>query len=186
MIRKMKKILCGLLIASGLYGFCQQNDTLLRDLRFVPIKGRSNIKLQDNAESIKDISYKTAPGHYNLKKGSLPMSDSVDIEVNQNNQIIAVSFRYDTTYSYQKAYCARYFNAPLKSRQIEGADLEMKISRWEDKKTVFELVEMKKGDKPLVYATIFDKALYYKKYQPVLEKEKEVDSYEVLKQLKKL
>jgi len=150
------------LICAGT-AFSQQSDTMLNPLRSTRIHKGSRIALQANINTLKDISFQTSAGHYNLKKGTFGGADSVDIEVSKNNLICAVSFLYDTAYEYEKGHYVDWLKTPGKEYSYNSDKMKVKATKWEDKRTIYELVEVTQGTRITVYSTIFDKELYFAK-----------------------
>ncbi len=162
--------------------YSQLSDTALNPLRSTRIQKGNRITLQTDIGKLKDISFKTGEGHYNLKKGVFGGADSIDIEVNKDNLICAVSFLYDTAYEYEKGHYVDWLKTPGKEFQFLAEKIKIRDTRWEDKRTIYELVEIVKDDKTMVYSTVFDKELYTSKRQlPDLRKAK--SPFEILKQL---
>lgn len=183
----MKKSLFLLLFLCTLFSFAQ-TDTTLNKMRAVRIAKGNKIILQSDIERLKDISVKARKENYYLKKGNFSGTDSINIEVNEKNQIVAVSFFYDTVSTYQ--YEVDLFNKHL---GFVGAEFKntskkeaMKVTKWEDARTVFEMVEVTVNGKWKLYSTIFDKELYYKKVKPRMNLEKYQDSISLLKCLGKI
>jgi len=181
----MKYIVIISLLVCDFSIFAQQSDTMLNFMRSTRINNGKRVTLQAKMGDIKDISVKTVKDHYNLKKDAFKGADSVDIEVNKDNKIAAISFLYDMPYDYEKGNYTKYFKVPGKEYEHVSDKVKIKVTRWEDKLTAFELVEVTRGGKTTSYSTMFDKELYSKKKMAGLKKEKE-GSFEILKQLGKI
>jgi len=144
-----------------------ERDTVFSRFRSINIQNSQNISLQSDISSIKDVAIKSSYDHYYLKPGSFIRADSIDIEVNLDNKVLAITFFYDTSYTYKKSI----YNKPLgagKEFLFSSEDLTFKCTQWEDKLTVFELVEVTSKGKVQVYSVIFDKALFVGKYKHCL------------------
>jgi hypothetical protein len=153
------------ILALTLFNAClSQNDTLLKYFRVTNLS-KGKIALQANIETVKDIVEKDDAEHYHLKKESYDIADSIGLEVNKSNQIISITFRYD--YSPEYSNDTAYIHELHKFQKIIGSKgKEFKtsykgksviVNKWEDKKTIFELVEVtKNGKKQKVYSTLFD------------------------------
>jgi hypothetical protein len=176
-------IVSAFLSLSGL--FAQQSDTMLNFMRSTRINNGKRVTLRSKITDIKDISVKTGKDHYNLRKDAFKGADSVDIEVNKAKQIAAISFLYDMPYDYEKGNYTKHFKIPGKEYEHSSDKMKIKVTRWEDKLTAFELVEVTKNGKTTAYSTLFDKELYSNKKKVALKKEKE-GSFEILKQLGKI
>lgn len=167
-------MLCSSLVAA------QQSDTMLNALRSTRIHKGNRISLQANIEKLKEISFLTSSNHYNLKKGNFGGADSIDIEVDNKNLISAVSFLYDTAYEYEKGHYVDWLKTPGKEYTYGSDKMKIRATRWEDKRTVYELVEVVQGNRAMVYSTIFDKDLYFAK-KANIDLRKQENSLEILK-----
>lgn len=144
-----------------------ERDTVFNRFRSIKIQNNQNISLQSSIESIKDVTVESTGDHYCLKKGSFIRADSIDIEINLDRRILAIAFFYDTTYASKKSI----YNKPLgagKEFLFSSESFTFKATQWEDKLTIFELVEVVLKGEVKVYSVIFDKALYLGKYKNCL------------------
>lgn len=148
------------LVSSGM----SQNDTMLKYFRVTTLS-KGKIALQANIETVKDIAIKDDAEHYHLKKESFTNADSIGIEVNKSNQIRAITFRYD--YAPEYSNDTAYIHELHKFQKIMGSkgkefkqsfkNKSVTVTKWEDNKTIFELVEViVNGKKQRVYSTLFD------------------------------
>jgi hypothetical protein len=164
----MKSILSVLftLVFLSQFVICQmtERDTVFNRFRSVNIQNKRSISLQSSIDNIKDAVIKSSYDHYYLKQGSFIRADSVDIEVNNNNLVVAITFFYDTTYNSIKIL----YDKPLgtgKEFFFSSEAFSLKATKWEDKLTVFELIEFASNGQVQVYSVIFDKALFLGKYK---------------------
>lgn len=144
-----------------------ERDTVFNRFRSINIQNQRTISLQSNIDNIKDVVVKSSYDHYYLKSGTFIRADSIDLEVNLDNKITAITFFYDTTYSSKKSI----YNKPLgagKEFLFSSEDVTFKCTQWEDKLTTFELVEVTSKGKVHVYSVIFDKAMFVGKYKNCL------------------
>lgn len=166
-----------------------QNDTILKLFRTTHVGKDGKVSLQANIETIKDIAVKDAGNNYHLRRGSFGIADSIWIEVNNLKQIIGVAFlyNYDTAIVHETQYVHE-----LKKYQklIESLGKEYKystntksitITKWEDKSTRFELIEIVEQGKRTTYSVIFDNELYFKKMKGSINLNKHDNSIELLK-----
>jgi hypothetical protein len=172
------------------YQFCvSQNDTILKLFRTTYVGKDRKVSLQANIETVKDVVVKDADNNYHLKKGSFGIADSIGLEVNNLKQIIGITFlyNYDTAIVHETQYVHE-----LKKYQklIESSGKEYKystntksitITKWEDKVTRFELIEIVDKGKRTTYSVIFDNELYYKKLKGSINLNKYDSSIELLK-----
>lgn len=144
-----------------------ERDTVFNRFRSITIQNKQSISLQSKIESIKEFVAKTTDDHYCLKKGSFVRADSIDIEVDLDKKILAIAFFYDTTYVSKKSI----YNKPLGAGReflFCSESFTFKATQWEDKLTIFELIEVVLMGEVKVYSVIFDKALYLGKYKNCL------------------
>jgi len=174
-----------LILLSEFVAIAQVNDTSLNKLRSVRIRNGNKITLQSTIKKHWGITVKSSTDHYYLKKGTFGGTDSIDIEVNKKNQTTTVSFFYDTvsTYDYEVNLFNKHLNLIGKESQLMSKNSTMKVTKWEDKLSVFEMVEVKTGDKWQLYSIIFDKKFYFKKIKQCLDLTKNNNSIEILKRL---
>ena len=171
--------------------FSQLNDSLLVAFRSVNIDKGIKMRLQADVKGLSDITIKDRKNIYHLKKGSYIFVDSIGIEVNDKSKIIALTFLYgyDSNYVHEQVY----FHEQKKYRKLlqdEGKIYEyktdmlsIKVTRWEDKSTIFELIETIKEGKILNYSRIFDKQLYYIQFIKQINLAKSNNSIEILRLL---
>jgi hypothetical protein len=167
--------------------FSQNADTLIIKFLTVPVSDGKKLTLQAPVDSVSDIVVKSNPGHFYLKKGTFRNADFIDVEVNNSNLISALSFYYDSTFIYgEKVEIFSKMLGPGReySSGIKGGS--MKVTKWEDRLTIFEVAEIKSARKPLCYSAMFDKELYFKQHKPVKGSDLENNSVEILKVLKVL
>lgn len=161
------------------------SDSLLKNLRSVPISNGRKIILQSKIETLKEVSIKKNNSHYQLKKGSFSQSDSIELEVNKTNQIIATYFYYDSTlvynYSNRVEAFTQHFKSGGKEIQFISQNNSVKVTKWEDLRTIFELVEVTKNNSIFFYAVTFDKELYLKGIKSNIDFKKNDNSLELLK-----
>src|ERR1700758_3912160 len=142
------------------FSFAQQNDTALNKMRTFRIRNKALVGLQMPIDSLKDIVVKKQFCLYSLKKGTFGGTDSIDIEVNASNKIINVCFFYDTvsTYSYEVDLFNKHLNRiGIETKHNSGSN-KIKYTKWEDGYTVFELIEIRKGNKWKLYSRLYDKS----------------------------
>lgn len=141
-----------------------QNDTMLKHFRVTHLS-KGKIALEANIETVKDIVVKDNAGHYHLKKESFANADSIGIEVNKSNQIVAITFQYDyapefsndTAYIHELHKFQKIMGTKGKEFKANSKGRSVTVNKWEDKKTIFELVEVVvNGKKQKVYSTLFD------------------------------
>lgn len=158
------------------YPFCKaQNDTILKLFRTTYVGKERKISLQSNIETIKDIAVKEGNNSYILKKGTYGIADSIGLKVNNLKQVMAVSFvyNYDTSIVHETMYVhelkkyQKLINSTGSEFQYNNAGKSVKITKWYDSKTTFELIEIIDNGKLKVYSVIFDNELNYKKYKGI-------------------
>jgi len=174
-----------LLLLGQLSILAQVSDTAINKMRSFRIREKRIVSLQAPIDRLKEITIKSNSEHFYLKRGTFGGTDSIDIEVNKANQITAVSFFYDTvsTYQYEVDLFNKHLNLTGKEFQYVSNGSSMKVTKWQDKFTVFEMVEIRTGNKWRIYSVIFDKDLYFKKQKQCLELNKNENSIEILKKL---
>jgi len=138
----------------------QVSDTAINKMRSVRIKG-NKIELQLPIEKLKDITVKSNADHYYLKKGTFGGADSIDIKITKNKQITCISFFYDTvsTYEYEVNLFNKHLNLIGKEAQLKSGKKKIKTTKWEDKYTMFEMIEVREGNKWKLHSVITDKSL---------------------------
>src|ERR1700758_669784 len=134
-----------LAISSGPGLIAQESDTAINKMRSFRIRNKILISLQEPIENLKEITIKSKADHYYLKKGTFGGTDSIDIRINEKNQIANVTFFYDTvsTYSYEIDLFNKHLNLIGKETQHNSGKRKSKITKWEDKFTVFEMIEIR-------------------------------------------
>lgn len=144
-------------------GFAQ-TDTMLKYFR-VTILAQGKIALQANIETVKDVVIKHDAEHYYLRKDSYGVADSIGIEVSKANQIVAITFRYDyapefsndTAYIHELHKFQKIIGSKGKEFKATSKGKSVTVNKWEDEKTIFELVEViVNGKKQRVYSTLYD------------------------------
>lgn len=143
--------------------------------------------MRSNIETLTGITFKKSNNLFKLKKGSFNQADSIDLEVNKAKQIIAAYFYYDSifVYGYDNRVEAftKHFNFDGKEFQFTSKDRVIKVTKWEDPITIFELVEITKNKIPFFYGVIFDKDLYLKEKNLKINLKRNDNSLELLKVL---
>ncbi len=165
-MRKSLLIIIGLLPALTF----AQNDTLVKLFRKVQFH-KKDIVLADNIQKFKDIVVKDNSSNYHLKKGSFGVADSISLEVNSADQIVAFRFFYnyepefsnDTAYIHELRKYQKIINAKGREYTYSSAQIAYKVTKWEEKQTAFELIEVTSNGKKKTYSVIFDKAPYNKR-----------------------
>lgn len=145
-----------------------QNDSLLHLFRVLHLADKK-INLQDNINKYADIVVKTDPTHYHLKKGSYGIADSIDIEVNAANQITAFRFFYnyepefsnDTAYIHELHKYQKIINSPGREYVFTSKQISIKATKWEERQTIYELLEVMINGKKRTCSVIFDKPSYF-------------------------
>ena len=146
-----------------------QTDTVVEMFRMVQFH-KKEIGLAAMVDKYKDIAIKSSERYYFLKKGSFGVADSIGLEVNPANQIIAFRFFYnyepefsnDTAYIHELHKYQKIMKSAGREYLYKSANVSIKVTKWESKNTMFELVETTKNGKKKVHSVIFDKAPYFK------------------------
>lgn len=159
-----------------------QKDTLLKDFRSVSLEQGKRILLQSNISELADITVKDKNNHYHLKIGTFIRSDSIDIEVNNKNQIIAIYFNYDTTYAFLKNLYFKHIGDG-NEYSLKTDKENIRVTKWQDDLTIFELLEITENGKTKKYSTIFDKELYFKSKKYPIDLKNSKNSIELLKRM---
>lgn len=170
-------------------GFSQRNDTLLKDLRLVNIDKGKTIILQGDIVSLSESVIRSAKTFYYLKKGSFIRADSIGIETDDKNKIIALTFLYgydsasvkEPVFIHELKKYQKFFQANGKQYEFKSDLFSIRVNRWEDKTTIFELIETNRNGKLTVYSRIFDKELYYIRYKSKCDLNKADNSIELLR-----
>lgn len=186
----MKKTILLICILLNQFIVISQNDTILQLFRTTYL-GKQKITLQANIATIKDMVVRSDNNHYYLKKGTFGIADSMGIEVNSAQQIISILFTYeyapdysnDTAYIHELHKYQQLINSKGREYQYISKSKSIKVTRWEDKGTIFELIETRINNKTQAYSVIFDKELYYKKLKSCIDLNKSENSIEILKRL---
>lgn len=162
-----------------------QSDTLLKIFRTAQIKNNKKLSLQANIDPLKDVTIKSDGEHYYLKKDSYNIVDSIGIEVNAAKQIIALSFLYgyDTAYVHELRKYQKLMNSKGQEYLYYSKNKSIKVTKWEDQATIFELTEVIIDGKRQVYSVLFDSELYMKKFKERMDLRKNENSIELLKRL---
>lgn len=168
-----------------------QNDTMLKYFRTTMLQGKQTISMQESVLKLKDVTVKVDNHNYYLKKGVFGVADSVAIEVNNEQKIIALSFFYDyapdysndTAYIHELRKYYKIMNSKGKEFHYTVKDKSINVTKWENKNTIFELVELTINGRVRVYSTVFDSELYYKKIKGCIDVKKNENSIELLKRL---
>lgn len=166
-----------------------QNDTALKHFRSVHLT-KHKIILQSNINKLKDISRQLDSNYYVIKKAYYGVADSMVLEVNSNKQIIAIIIAYeyapefsnDTAYIHEQRKYQKIISIG-KEYQFISKEKSIRVTKWHDSETIFELVELRDKNKTLAYSVIFDKELYYKKYNGCFDFSKIENPIELLKNL---
>ena len=178
----MKKIIHLIIVSVFYLGNLQaQNDTVLKLFRVVYLQNSRKLPMQSSIYNFNDIAIKANRNNYYLKKAAYDIADSIGIEVNNEHKIMAISFlyAYDTAYVHeQRKY--KGMISPGKEFSYNSKSKSISVTKWQDAKTTFELVEVIEGDKKKVYSVIFDNDLYYKKYKSYIDLTKTETSLELL------
>lgn len=149
---------------------CAQQDSLVKLFRKVQFH-KKDIQLTDNVQKFKDIVIKDDPTNYHLKKGSFGVADSICLEANPGGQIVAFRFFYnyepefsnDTAYIHELHKYQKIINSKGREYTYSSGKVGYKVTKWEEKQTAFELIEVTRNGKKSTYSVIFDKAPYIKK-----------------------
>jgi hypothetical protein len=167
-----------------------QNDTVLKHFRAININ-KHKIILQSDITKLADITRQLDENYYSLKKGVYSVADSMALEVNNQKQIIAIiaaydyapEFSNDTAYIHEQRKYQPLLNSLGKEYQFISKEKSIKVRKWHDSKTIFELVEIRKKGETIVYSVIFDRELYYKKMNGCFDLNRIDNSIELLKGL---
>jgi hypothetical protein len=168
-----------------------QSDTLLSAFRSVNISKGKKVKLQASMTELTEISKKVNKNLYILNKEAFNYVDSLGIEVDDKNKIIALTFLYgyDSAYVHEEVYYheqkkyKKLIAAEGKEYKFKSDNFSIRVNRWEDKETIYELIETIKNGKLMVYSRIFDKKLYYQKYSKLINLSKGDNSIELLRRI---
>ena len=148
------------------FAFSQSNDSLIIKFRSVEIPNKRFLTLQHSMDYIKDIVRPTQSNHYSMIQNSFVACDSIDIEVNKKNRIIACSFFYDSLISFEE--CTNSFNETFKAIgktiHYQTDSITIKVTQWKDSLSLFEIVEVKTTNLHRVYSVLFDLEFYSRKF----------------------
>lgn len=162
---KCQTLLIALIITS--VGICQKDTSDLKiNFRDIQINDGLFIRLQAKSSTLKSVAIESSKDHFYLKKGSFALTDSIDIEINRSNRIVASSYFYEPSAVFNeicdpfKAYVTDFSTYYYKSDS-----LEMTVIKWIDRLTAFEIIECKTPQKSYVYSVLYDLKLYSKKHE---------------------
>lgn len=166
-----------------------QNDTVVKLFRTTTLSGKNKITLTDKIDRLKSIAVKDNQHFYHLKKGSYGVADSIWLEVNDAKQIIGLYFGYqyepefsnDTAYVHELHKYQKIMNSMGKEYSEAANGRTIRITKWEEHSTRFELVEITDNGKKKVYSVIFDNALYFRKVKSKVDLKSNNTSIELLK-----
>lgn len=166
-----------------------QTDTVVKLFRTTHLSGKNKIVMAANIESLKNITIKDNDNFYHLKKDSYSVADSIWLEVNDAKKIIGIYFGYqyepefsnDTAYIHELHKYQKVMNSPGKEYVETANGRTIRITKWEEPTTRFELVELTDNGKKKVYSVIFDNSLYFKKVKSKIDLKKNNTCIELLK-----
>lgn len=144
-----------LIFLSNVETFAQPSDTALINVRNFRIKKKRILSLQSPIENYQDIVVKSNDTHYYLKKEAFVGVDSIDLKINMKNQIEKVTCFYDSLTTFKDIVKA--FDDHLKYKAKQTKSENIRKAKWEDKNTMFEIIETKSGKKRQVYCEITGK-----------------------------
>lgn len=152
-------------------------DELLKLFHTVYLSNDHSIQLKKDISSLNGLTNKLSDNFYSIKKGSFGVADSMSVEVNKANEIIAITaaYNYEPQYSNDTAYIheQRKYNGLLckngKEYSYSGKDTTYKVTKWEAGNIIFELMEATIKRKKETYSVIFDKELYQLKLNPIVD-----------------
>jgi hypothetical protein len=152
-------------------------DELLKLFHTVYLGNDHKIELNKDISSLSGLTNKLPNNFYSIKKGSFGVADSMAVEVNTENKIIAITAAYeyepefsnDTAYihelhKYQKMLCKQG-----KEFKDGNGERSFTVTKWEAGNIIFELIEDNFKGKKKSYSVIFDKDLYYQKLKPLVD-----------------
>ena len=135
--------------------YSQISDTALINVRNFRIKKKRIVSIQAPIDVLKDITIKSNDNHYYLIKGAFVGVDSIDLKVDSTNRIEKVTCFYDSLTTYK--YIVKAFNKHLKYKGKKTKFENKRSTTWEDKSTLFEIIEVRTGNKRKVYCEIKDR-----------------------------
>ena len=167
-----------------------QNDTILKLFRSVYLDKGHKLIMASNIDELSDITRKLNNNYYSLKKGIFGVADSMALEVNNNKQIIGIIavYNYAPDYSNDTAYIheqRKYQKIISKGREFhyKSKDKNIKVTKWANETTTFELIEIITNGKLEIYSVIFDLELNNQKYKNIIDIKKNDVSLEMLKRI---
>lgn len=150
--------------------FCSnaQNDSILELFKSTQLSGKKKLELQANISTIEDIVIKDSETRYHLKKESYGVADSISLEVNSKRQINAIYFYYeyapefsnDTAYIHELRKYKSVISPNGKEQEVSYKNGAIRITKWESKNVIFELVEITEKGKKKAHSRIIDKKLF--------------------------
>lgn len=144
-----------------------QCDELLKLFHTVYLSNKHSIQLKKDISSLNGLTNKLPKNIYSIKKGSFGVADSMSVEVNDKNQIIAITaaYNYEPEFSNDTIYIheQRKYNGMLCKEGFEysytAPDTLLKVCKWDAGNIAFELMEATIKGKKETYSVIFDKEL---------------------------
>lgn len=151
-------------------------DEILKMFHTVSLSNHS-IQLNKDISSLDGIINKLPNNFYSIKKGAFGVADSMAVEVNEENKIIAITAAYeyepefsnDTAYIHELRKYRKMICNQGKEYKNGNGERTFTVTRWEAGNIIFELVEENFKGKKKSYSVIFDKDLYYKKMSPTID-----------------
>lgn len=152
-------------------------DELLKLFNTVYLSNEHSIQLKKDISSLNGLTNKLSDNFYSIKKGSFGVADSMSVEVNKANEIIAITaaYNYEPEHSNDTAYIheQRKYDELLckngKEYSYSGKDTTYKVTKWEAGNIIFELMEATIRRKKEIYSVIFDKELYQQHLSPIAD-----------------
>lgn len=152
-------------------------DELLKLFHTVYLSNEHSIQLKKDISSLNGLTNKLSNNFYSIKKGSFGVADSMSVEVNKANEIIAITaaYNYEPEHSNDTAYIheQKKYNELLckngREYSYSGKDTTYKVTKWEAGNIIFELMEATIKQKKEIYSVIFDKELYLQKLSPIAD-----------------
>jgi hypothetical protein len=179
-----------ILLSFGLFIFSAQaqNDTILELFKSTQLSGKKKIELQANISSLEKEVIKDSETRYHLKKESFGVADSISLELNKEKKIIGIYFYYqyepefsnDTAYIHELRKYNKIISSNGKEQKANYKDGEIRITKWESKSVIFELIEITEYKKKKCYSIIIDKKMFTR---PCVNLKKESKIAEVKKKL---
>jgi hypothetical protein len=152
-------------------------DELLKLFHTVYLGNDHKIELNKDISSLDGLTNKLPNNFYSIKKGSFGVADSMAVEVNQENKIIAITaaYEYEPEFSNDTAYIHELHKYQImlcnQGKEYKNGNQErtFTVTKWEAGNIIFELVEENFKGKKKSYSVIFDKNLYYQKLKPLID-----------------